>query len=190
MDKLAKEGKQKFSFKFVAQSFGDKWKLNDMSTSSIQERLNVLMSRTQNLWNEVTFPLAKPGQTRKPDPENDCGFQVMEDILMIEQTIDRRTPCGVLSLAAVICIEQFSRTGTDITAECVKNRYHIKFQSFLNFLRRGFYALVPTLYIEGYIQAMRDSLYRQEYLRVRVIDNQEIVELSAHKLVSLEAPQM
>ncbi|KAG4403499.1 hypothetical protein GLYMA_01G123700v4 [Glycine max] len=80
-----------------------------MSTSSIQERLNVLMSRTQNLWNEVTFPLAKPGQTRKPDPENDCGFQVMEDILMIEQTIDRRTPCGVLSLAAVICIEQFSR---------------------------------------------------------------------------------
>ena len=30
--------------------------------------------------NEVTFPLAKPGQTRKPDPENDCGFQVMEDI--------------------------------------------------------------------------------------------------------------
>ncbi|KAG5088912.1 hypothetical protein JHK86_001524 [Glycine max] len=111
---------------------------------SIQERLNVLMSRTQNLWNEVTFPLAKPGQTRKPDPENDCGFQVMEDILMIEQTIDRRTPCGVLSLAAVICIEQFSRTGTDITAECVKNRYHIKFQSFLNFLRRGFYALVPT----------------------------------------------
>lgn len=42
------------------------------------------MSRTQNLWNEVTFPLAKPGQTRKPDPENDCGFQVMEEILMIE----------------------------------------------------------------------------------------------------------
>lgn len=67
------------------------------------------MSRTQNFWNEVTFPLAKPGQSRKPDTENDCGFQVMEDILMIEKTIDRRTPCGVLSLAAVICIEQFSR---------------------------------------------------------------------------------
>ncbi|KAL2968801.1 hypothetical protein AAZX31_15G045400 [Glycine max] len=100
---------QKFPFKFVAQSLGDKWKLNDISTSSIQERWNVLMSRTQNFWNEVTFPLAKPGQTRKPDPENDCGFQVMEDILMIEKTIDRRTPCGVLSLAAVICIEQFSR---------------------------------------------------------------------------------
>ncbi|KAG5149497.1 hypothetical protein JHK82_016378 [Glycine max] len=75
---------QKFPFKFVAQSFGDKWKLNDISTSFIQERLNVLMSRNQNLWNEVTFPLVKPGQTRKPDSENDCGFQVMEEILMIE----------------------------------------------------------------------------------------------------------
>ena len=42
------------------------------------------MSRNQNLWNEVTFPLVKPGQTRKPDSENDCGFQVMEEILMIE----------------------------------------------------------------------------------------------------------
>lgn len=28
------------------------------------------------------------------------------------------------------------------------------------------------LYIEGYLQAMLDSMYRQEYLRVRVIDNQ------------------
>ncbi|KAK7412070.1 hypothetical protein VNO78_03516 [Psophocarpus tetragonolobus] len=100
---------QKFPFKFVPQSLGDKWKLNDISTGYIQERLNVLMSRTQNFLNEVTFPLAKPGQSRKPVPENDYGFQVMEDILMIEQTINRRTPCGVLSLAAVICIEQFSR---------------------------------------------------------------------------------
>ncbi|KAK8469096.1 hypothetical protein PHAVU_006G214050 [Phaseolus vulgaris] len=100
---------QKFPFKFVPQSLGDKWKLNDISTGSIQERLNVLMSRTQNFLNEVTFPLAKPGQSKKPDPENDFGFQFMEDIFMIEQTIDRRTPCGVLSLAAVICIEQFSR---------------------------------------------------------------------------------
>ncbi|XP_020220533.1 uncharacterized protein LOC109803395 isoform X1 [Cajanus cajan] len=100
---------QKFPFKFVPHSLGDKWKLNDISTGSIQERLNVLMSRTQNFLNEVTFPLAKPGQSKKSDPENDFEFQVMEDIFMIEQTIDRRTPCGVLSLAAVICIEQFSR---------------------------------------------------------------------------------
>ncbi|WVY93711.1 hypothetical protein V8G54_032799 [Vigna mungo] len=100
---------QKFPFKFVPQSLGDKWKLNDISTGSIQERLNVLMSRTQNFLNEVTFPRAKPGQSKKPGPVDDFGFQFMEDIFMIEQTIDRRTPSGVLSLAAVICIEQFSR---------------------------------------------------------------------------------
>lgn len=67
------------------------------------------MSRTQNFLNEVTFPLAKTGQSKKPDPEDDYGFQVMEDMFMIDRTIDRRTPHGVLSLAAVICIEQFSR---------------------------------------------------------------------------------
>ncbi|XP_052735017.1 uncharacterized protein LOC108342983 isoform X3 [Vigna angularis] len=100
---------QKFPFKFVPQSLGDKWKLNDISTGSIQERLNVLMSRTQNFLNEVTFPRAKPGQSKKPGPVNDFGLQFMEDIFRIEQTIDRRTPSGVLSLAAVICIEQFSR---------------------------------------------------------------------------------
>lgn len=28
------------------------------------------------------------------------------------------------------------------------------------------------LYIEGYLQAMLDTMYRQEYLRVKVIDDQ------------------
>lgn len=28
------------------------------------------------------------------------------------------------------------------------------------------------LYIEGYLQAMLDTIYKQEYLRVRVIENQ------------------
>ncbi|KAF6166527.1 hypothetical protein GIB67_005389 [Kingdonia uniflora] len=32
------------------------------------------------------------------------------------------------------------------------------------------------LYIEGYLQAMLDSVYQQEYLRVRVIDNQVILK--------------
>lgn len=76
---------------------------------SFQERLNTLLSRTQNFLNEVASPLAKPGQIRKSDSENEFGLQVMEDIFMVEQTIDRRMPCGILSLAAVICIEQFSR---------------------------------------------------------------------------------
>ncbi|KAK7302436.1 hypothetical protein RJT34_13326 [Clitoria ternatea] len=101
----------KFPFKFLPHSLRDKWNLNDINatTGSIQERFNVLMSRTQNFLNEVTLPLAKPGQTRKPDPKNDFGFQVMEDMFMVEQTFDRRTPYGILSLAALTCIEQFSR---------------------------------------------------------------------------------
>ncbi|KAK7246847.1 hypothetical protein RIF29_41717 [Crotalaria pallida] len=92
------------------KSLGDRLKLNDITPSSIQERLNVLLSRTKFFLNEVTSPLAKPGgQSRKPDPENDFGFEVMEDIFMVEQTIDRRTPNGILSLATVISIEQFGR---------------------------------------------------------------------------------
>ncbi|MCD7448863.1 hypothetical protein HAX54_046957 [Datura stramonium] len=34
---------------------------------------------------------------------------------------------------------------------------------------------VDELYIEGYLQAMLDTMYKQEYLRVRVIDNQVIL---------------
>ncbi|XP_019264493.1 PREDICTED: uncharacterized protein LOC109242119 [Nicotiana attenuata] len=35
---------------------------------------------------------------------------------------------------------------------------------------------VDELYIEGYLQAMLDTLYKQEYLTVRVIDNQVILK--------------
>ncbi|KAL3526718.1 hypothetical protein ACH5RR_011374 [Cinchona calisaya] len=35
---------------------------------------------------------------------------------------------------------------------------------------------VDELYIEGYLQALLDALYNQEYLRVRVIDNQVILK--------------
>ncbi|KAJ6844667.1 uncharacterized protein M6B38_290995 [Iris pallida] len=35
---------------------------------------------------------------------------------------------------------------------------------------------VDELYIEGYLQAMLDVVYKQEYLRVRVIDNQVILK--------------
>ncbi|XP_054801067.1 uncharacterized protein LOC129305141 isoform X1 [Prosopis cineraria] len=100
---------QKFPFKFVRQSLGDRWNLNDISAGSIQERMNIWLSKTQDFLNEVSSPLAKSGQNRKSAPKDDLGFQVMEDIFMVEQTIDRRTENGILSLAAVTCIEQFSR---------------------------------------------------------------------------------
>lgn len=41
------------------------------------------------------------------------------------------------------------------------------------------------LYIEGYLQAMLDVMYKQDYLRVRVIDNQVYFGYSVLVLVHL-----
>ncbi|KAK0588581.1 hypothetical protein LWI29_002877 [Acer saccharum] len=93
-------------FKLEAQSLGDRWKLNDIDTAAMQERLNSWVSKTQNFLNEA---LVKTGQSGKTDPENEVDAQVMEDIYMAEQTINSSTPNGTLSLAAIVSIEQFSR---------------------------------------------------------------------------------
>ncbi|KAL0689230.1 hypothetical protein Bca4012_088908 [Brassica carinata] len=59
-------------------------------------------------------------------------------------------------------------------------------------MSHGLY-LIPlgtNLYIEGYLQAMLDTMYRQEYLRVKVIDDQEwkigptVMTLCEHLFVS------
>ncbi|XP_059448210.1 uncharacterized protein LOC132179465 isoform X3 [Corylus avellana] len=94
-------------FKIVGQSLGDKWKLNDIN--AMQERLSLWLLKTQNFFNEVTSPLVKPGQSRKPDPGDAFDAQDMGDIFVAEQTIHSRTPNGILSLAAIVSIEQFSR---------------------------------------------------------------------------------
>jgi hypothetical protein len=78
-------------------------------TDAVQERLNLWLLKTQNFLNEVTSPLVKPGQSRKPDPGDAFDAQDMGDIFVAEQTIHSRTPNGILSLAAVVSIEQFSR---------------------------------------------------------------------------------
>jgi hypothetical protein len=78
-------------------------------TDAVQERLNLWLLKTQNFLNEVTSPLVKPGQSRKPDPGNAFDPQDMGDIFVAEQTIHSTTPNGILSLAAIVSIEQFSR---------------------------------------------------------------------------------
>lgn len=78
-------------------------------TDAVQEKLNSWLLKTQNFLNEVTSPLVRTGQTRKPVTRDALETQDMEDIFMAEQTINNRTPNGVLSLAAIISIEQFSR---------------------------------------------------------------------------------
>ncbi|XP_044488429.1 uncharacterized protein LOC123213132 isoform X3 [Mangifera indica] len=93
-------------FKIVGQSLGDRWKLNDIDTSAVQDRLNSWLSKTQNFFNEA---LVKTGHSGKPEPGNEFDIEAMEDIFMTEQTIDSNTPSGILSLAAIVSIEQFSR---------------------------------------------------------------------------------
>lgn len=75
----------------------------------VQEKLNVWLLKTQKFLNEVTSPLGKPSQSKKPVPENGNDNSVMEDIFVAEQTINSRMPQGNLSLAAIVSIEQFSR---------------------------------------------------------------------------------
>ncbi|KAI8025844.1 hypothetical protein LOK49_LG02G02870 [Camellia lanceoleosa] len=96
----------KFRFRIVGVFRGDnRWKLNAIDGTAVQETLNQWLSKTQDFLNEVTSPLVKTVHDRKPTP----GNMFKEDIFMAEQTIDSRTPNGNLSLAAVVSIEQFSR---------------------------------------------------------------------------------
>lgn len=76
-------------------------------TDSMQESVNQWLSKTQNFFNEVTSPLVKSVNDRKPSPQNES--EDMDDIFIIEPTLDSRTPGGELSEAAIVSIEQFSR---------------------------------------------------------------------------------
>lgn len=78
-------------------------------TAAVQETLNQWLSKTQDFFSEVTSPLVKTVQDRKPNPGNILDTEDTGDIFMAEQTIDSATPNGNLSLAAIVSIEQFSR---------------------------------------------------------------------------------
>ncbi|CAH9058530.1 unnamed protein product [Cuscuta europaea] len=98
----------KFRFKLVSRSLGDsKWKLNHIDASSVKESLNQWLSKTQNFLLEVTSPLVKTVNDRRSIAQDDT--QDVDDIFVSEQTVDRHTPRGDLSMPAVLSIEQFSR---------------------------------------------------------------------------------
>ncbi|OVA08033.1 Protein of unknown function DUF639 [Macleaya cordata] len=101
---------EKFRLKLVAQSFGDKWKLNEIDANLLQEKWNLWLLKTQSFLNEVTAPLVKKGSSGKTDVEKALlDTREIEEVFVAEQTIDSRTPNGNLSLAAIVSIEQFSR---------------------------------------------------------------------------------
>ncbi|MBA0557171.1 hypothetical protein Golob_027219, partial [Gossypium lobatum] len=107
--------KQKLRFKLEGAQ-KDRWKLNDIDTNTVQERINSWLTKTQHFLSEITLPLVKTGQTGQSGPgkldprnEDEVDNQEMEDIFMAEGIIPRRLPNGNLSLAAIVSIEQFSR---------------------------------------------------------------------------------
>ncbi|CAN8235575.1 unnamed protein product [Cochlearia groenlandica] len=86
-----------------------KWKLNDIDPSLVQERFSRWVSKSQKLLSEVTSPLIKKSQSVKVDLEDQNDFEDLEELLTVEQTIQSNTPKGSLSFDAIISIEQFSR---------------------------------------------------------------------------------
>lgn len=78
-------------------------------TDSVQESLNQWLSKTQNFLHEVTSPLVKTVNDRRSTLRDHA--EDVDEIFLSEQTVDRKTPNGDLSLAAILSIEQFSRWG-------------------------------------------------------------------------------
>ncbi|KAG1328003.1 hypothetical protein COCNU_01G019370 [Cocos nucifera] len=96
----------------VLQSLGGgRWKLTDIDPDVVRERLSLWLGKAQSLLTEVATPLVKPGQGRNPTLERQLdNMAVQEEIFMAsELTVERRTPKGYLSFAAVVSIEQFGR---------------------------------------------------------------------------------
>ncbi|XAR53126.1 hypothetical protein NMG60_11021541 [Bertholletia excelsa] len=101
---------RRFRFRLAGLSRGvNRWKLNDIDGTAVQEALNQWLTKTQDFLNEVTSPLVKTVNERKLNPANMFDAEDTEDIFMAEQTIDDRTANGNLSLAAVVSVEQFGR---------------------------------------------------------------------------------
>lgn len=98
----------KFQFKQLLGKTYTGWKLNNVDTSAVQETLSQWLSKTQNAINEVTSPLVKTVQEKKPNSGNVLEMEDNEDIFMAEQTVEK-TLNGNFSIAAVVSIEQFSR---------------------------------------------------------------------------------
>lgn len=76
-----------------------------------QERLSSWLLKAQTLITEVAAPLVKPGQGKKIAIEHELeDIAVKEEVFMAsELTVDRKTPNGYLSFAAMVSIEQFGR---------------------------------------------------------------------------------
>lgn len=79
-------------------------------TDAVQQNLNKWLLKTQNFLNEVTSPRGKTSKNKDHIPAEAYDTTEKEDIVKVECTVNIRTPNGLLSSAAVVSIEQFSRS--------------------------------------------------------------------------------
>ncbi|KAJ3677893.1 hypothetical protein LUZ60_001696 [Juncus effusus] len=96
----------------IFNSLRDRWKLPaDFDPDAIQQNMNSFLLKAKTLIEEVAVPLIRPAQDKitKSEAELEAVIDQEEVFLDTELTIDRKTPHGVLSLDAVISIEQFGR---------------------------------------------------------------------------------
>ncbi|WOL03540.1 hypothetical protein Cni_G12260 [Canna indica] len=100
------------SFSIVLRSAdGDRWKLTDLDPDAVQESIRSWFLKARTLVTEVASPLLTPGHEHKPAIADELEDVVVEEEVFVvsEVTVDRWTPNGYLSLAAVVSIEQFGR---------------------------------------------------------------------------------
>jgi hypothetical protein len=73
--------------------------------------MNSFLLKARTLIKEVAVPLIKPvqGKINKSESESEATIVQEESYLDTEVTVERKTPHGVLSIDAVISIEQFAR---------------------------------------------------------------------------------
>nr|CAD1832775.1 unnamed protein product [Ananas comosus var. bracteatus] len=96
----------------LLHSLRHRWNLSSIDPDSVQETLGSWLVKARAALAEAAAPLVKPAQGNRPrfERESDSGA-LQEEVFMAssESTVERRTPNGYLSLAAVIAIEQFGR---------------------------------------------------------------------------------
>ncbi|KAJ3707672.1 hypothetical protein LUZ61_011377 [Rhynchospora tenuis] len=96
----------------MLSSLVDRWKLPpNIDRDVIQENMNSFLLKAKTLIKEAAVPLIKPAQGKIIKSESESETSIDQEVfyLDIELTVERKTSHGLLSLDAVISIEQFGR---------------------------------------------------------------------------------
>ncbi|XP_078434491.1 chromosome-partitioning protein, putative (DUF639) [Wolffia australiana] len=95
----------------ICRSLGSKWRIQNIDPDAVQEKLNTWFLKARTAVTEFAGPLINPGPGTPSGPPPDDENVALDEIVMKvpEVTLSGKTKNGVLSLEAIISIEQFSR---------------------------------------------------------------------------------